>query len=135
MSFHVDRPRVPEARYAPDQYDCVGGPVSLVRVSCGSVRPAARMKSAAKFRLRDPHAIPSFCYRVWNVTVAQPARAHTCIDRLANLELPLYDGYPYWNRCVVGAIYHISQLPPVPEPLLLEATRRQAVPRTGRSGT
>ena len=49
------------------------------------------------------------------------------LDRLADLELPLYDGYPYWNTRVVGGIYHISQLPPVPEPMLLEATQRQAL--------
>lgn len=49
------------------------------------------------------------------------------LDRLADLELPLYDGYPYWNTRVASSIYHISQVPPVPEPMLVEATRRQAL--------
>ena len=46
-------------------------------------------------------------------------------DRLADLELPFYDGFPYWTTRVAYAIYHITQLPPVPE--LREATRRQAL--------
>ena len=42
------------------------------------------------------------------------------------LELPFFDGFPYWNTRLAPGIFHITLLPPVPEAMLLDATRLQA---------
>ncbi len=48
------------------------------------------------------------------------------IDPSTGLELPFFDGFPYWNTRLAPGIYHITLLPPAPVPILLEATRLQA---------
>jgi hypothetical protein len=47
-------------------------------------------------------------------------------DRDTYLDLPLFDGFPYWVTRVASGVYHITLLPPVPTAMLIEATQRQA---------
>ncbi len=48
------------------------------------------------------------------------------IDPSTGLELPFFDGFPYWNTRLAPGIYHITLLPPAPEIILLDATWLQA---------
>ncbi|MEZ5288065.1 MAG: hypothetical protein R2712_25370 [Vicinamibacterales bacterium] len=48
------------------------------------------------------------------------------LDRDDALDLPFFDGFPYWLTRLAPAMYHVTLLPAVPGPLLERATTLQA---------